>query len=212
MNLQQLDTALSKMQNHYTKALGQKELLEDLLSLSEDNLRSTEADLMQGELVQALFTKTSEYARAQLKTRIEATVTAGIQSIFQNDDEFLVELGEFRGQPAADWRVRTKGGTVDFENSDGGGLVDGVSAALRLSIIESCRPKLGGPVFLDESGKHLSREYLPNMAEFLKQYARTTNRQLFLITHWAELSEIADVSYEVTQNEHGISGVKRNVY
>lgn len=212
MQLSQIESSLSRMQTHYTKAQGQKELLETSLSLAQDKLDTIQSSIMRGELVQALFTKTSEYARAQLKTRIEATVTAGIQSIFQNDDEFLVELGEFRGQSAADWRVRTKGGTVDFENSDGGGLVDGVSAALRLSIIESCRPKLGGPVFLDESGKHLSREYLPNMAEFLKQYARTTNRQLFLITHWAELSEIADVSYEVTQNEHGISGVKRNVY
>ena len=72
MNLQQLDTALSKMQNHYTKALGQKELLEDLLSLSEDNLRSTEADLMQGELgASPLFTKNQRICQGQLKTRVE---------------------------------------------------------------------------------------------------------------------------------------------
>ena len=105
---------------------------------------------MRGELVQALFTKTSEYARAQLKQRIEATVTAGIQAIFQNDDEFFVEMGEFRGQPAANWRVKTKGGVVDPEESDGGALSDVTSTALRMSVLETSRPKPGGAVYLDE--------------------------------------------------------------
>lgn len=210
MLISQIESSLAAMTTHYTKAQGQKELLEKSLSLAEDKLEELESSIMRGELVQALFTKTSEYARAQLKSRIEATVTAGIQAIFQNDDEFMVEMGESRGQAAADWRVKTKGGVVDFENSDGGGLVDGISAALRLSVMETSRPKPGGPVFLDESGKHLSREYLPNMAEFLKQYTRTTGRQLFLITHWEELAEIADVSYKVTQDESGISGVKQS--
>ena len=76
--------------------------------------------------------------------------------------------------------------------------------------METSRPKPGGPVFLDESGKHLSREYLPNMAEFLKQYTRKTGRQMLLITHWEELADIADVSYKTVKNEEGISGVKRS--
>jgi len=209
VNLQQIDSSLSKMQTFYTKAQGRKELLEESLSLAQDKLETVQNSIVRGELVQVLLTKTSDFARAQLKTRIEATVTAGIQAIFQNDDEFFVEMGEFRGQAAADWRVKTPNGTVDVENSDGGGIVDTLSMALRVAVMETSRPKPGGPVFLDESGKHLSREYLPNMAEFLKQYTRTAGRQTFLITHWSELAEIADVSYVVIQDEKGISGVKR---
>jgi len=213
MQLSQLESSLAAMQTHYTKAAGQKELLEKSLSLAQEKLSSIQQSIMRGELVQALFTKTSEYARAQLKQRIEATVTAGIQAIFQNDDEFFVEMGEFRGQAAADWRVKTKGGVVDPHEADGGGLSDIVSAALRLSVMEMARPKPGGPVLLDEPGRNLSgqssgSDYLPNMAMFLKEYAKQTGRELWIVTHEEPLMEIADVSYRVGLKE-GISEVRK---
>ena len=213
MNLQQIDSSLSKMQTFYTKAQGRKELLEESLSLAQDKLETVQNSIVRGELVQVLLTKTSDFARAQLKTRIEATVTAGIQAIFQNDDEFFVEMGEFRGQAAADWRVKTKGGVVDPHEADGGGLSDIVSAALRLSVMEMARPKPGGPVLLDEPGRNLSgqssgSDYLPNMAMFLKEYAKQTGRALWIVTHEEPLMEMADVSYRVGQKD-GISEVKK---
>lgn len=217
MEIQQINSSLAAMTTHYTKAQGQKELLEKSLSLSEDKLEELESSIMRGELVQALFTKTSEYARAQLKQRIEATVTAGIQAIFQNDDEFFVEMPPegFRGQPAANWRVKTKGGIVDPEESDGGALSDVTSTALRMSVLETSRPKPGGAVYLDEPGKFISSqssgsEYLNNMAVFLKEYARQTGRQLLIVTHEEPLMEMADVAYRVVQDKDGISGVKRS--
>jgi DNA repair exonuclease SbcCD ATPase subunit len=213
MNIQQVEASLVQMQSHYAKAQGKKELLESSLGLAQEKLEQIKKDIAQGELVQALFTKTSEYARVQLKQRIEATVTAGIQAIFQNDDEFFVEMGEFRGQPAADWQVKTKGGVVDPHEADGGGLSDTVSTTLRLSIIETARPKPGGPVLLDEPGRNLSgqssgSDYLPNMAVFLKEYARQTGRSLLIVTHEEPLMEMADAAYRVVQKD-GISEVKK---
>lgn len=215
MPLSQIESSLAQMTTHHTKAQGQKELLETSLSLAQEKLETVQSAIMRGELVQALFAKTSEYARAQLKRRIEATVTAGIQAIFQNDDEFMVEMGEFRGQAAADWRVKTKGGVVDPEESDGGALSDVTSTALRMSVLETSRPKPGGAVYLDEPGKFISSqssgsEYLNNMAVFLKEYARQTGRQLMIVTHEEPLMEMADVAYRVTQDKDGISGVKRS--
>lgn len=226
MQLSQIESSLVKMQTHYTKAVGQKELLEASLLAVQKKLAAIQADITRGELVQALFTKTSEYARAQLKQRIEATVTAGIQAIFQNDDEFFVEIGEFRGQPAANWRVKINspvkvngkivapGGIVDPEDADGGGLSDIVSSTLRLSILETSRPKPEGPCLLDEPGRNLSgqssdSDYLPNLATFIKEYAKQSGRQVFLVTHEDPLMEVADVSYRVTQNTERISEVKK---
>ena len=54
----------------------------------------------------------------------------------------------------------------------------------------------------------ISREYLPNVAEFLKQYLQKTDRQGILITHAEPLAEVADVSYRVSQTD-GISEVTR---
>ena len=227
MNIQQINSSLAAMTTHYTKAQGQKELLETSLSLDEEKLEELDSSIMRGELVQALFTKTSEYARAQLKRRIEATVTAGIQAIFQDDDEFMVKMGEFRGQAAADWRVKVNGtatvngmvvpygGVVDPEEADGGGLTNAVSTALRLSVLETSRPKLGGALFLDEpthfvSGESSGSEFVLNMTIFLKEYAKNTSRQLFLVTHHNELKNIADASYSVVRGADRISEVRRN--
>ena len=61
---------------------------------------------------------------------------------------------------------------------------------------------------LDEPGKMISAEYLPNVAEFLKQYLKKTGRQGIMITHHEPLAEVADVSYRV-QQVNGISEVER---
>jgi DNA repair exonuclease SbcCD ATPase subunit len=65
-------------------------------------------------------------------------------------------------------------------------------------------------VLFDEPGKMISKEYLPNVAEFLKQYAKKTGRQIILVTHHEALADVADVGYKVTQ-ENGVSEVTRSV-
>ncbi|HHV03455.1 MAG TPA: hypothetical protein GXX64_06045, partial [Bacteroidales bacterium] len=62
----------------------------------------------------------------------------------------------------------------------------------------------------DEPGKMISREYLPNVAEFLKQYAAKTGRQIIMVTHHEVLADVADVGYVVKQ-DNGVSEVSRNV-
>jgi len=65
-----------------------------------------------------------------------------------------------------------------------------------------------GPLFLDEVGKHVSKEYAPNVAYFLKQYSAQFNRQIVLITHNADLAEIGETSISVTRKPSGESEVK----
>lgn len=98
----------------------------------------------------------------------------------------------------------------DPESSRGGGVSDVVSLALRLALLELSRPRVEGPVLLDEVGKHISAQYAPNVAQFLKQYAEKTGRQIVLVTHMNALAEVANVSYRVSQ-ENGVSEVQRYV-
>jgi len=64
-------------------------------------------------------------------------------------------------------------------------------------------------MLFDEPGKMISREYLPNVAEFLKQYAAKTGRQIIMVTHHEVLADVADVGYVVKQ-ENGVSEVTRS--
>lgn len=212
-SLARVEVGLAELRSRYNQALGQLGLLEKQWNEKDSALERARADIEVWEQVRALFGKASEFAREQLKTRMEETVTAALQAVFGTETlQFRIVLKTLGGQPAADWEVVSLYGDTevagDPQDSRGGGISDVVSLALRLAILELTRPKPGGPVLLDEVGKHISAEFAPNVAAFLQQYARKTGRQVLLITHQSAMAEIANVSYRVTQAD-GISEVKR---
>ncbi len=223
-----LESELATLKNRYQQAQGQRDLLINQRREKQNELAAARADIELWRDVQILLSKASEFARQQLKTRIEQTVTAALAAIFNDSTmKFEIEMKDIGGKPAADWRVVScykipaKAGDEDVkisaytvvaspEDAKGGGVTDVVSLALRLALLELSRPRPEGPVLFDEPGKMISKEYLPNVAEFLKQYAKKTGRQIIMVTHHDVLADVADVGYQVTQ-ENGVSEVSRNV-
>jgi DNA repair exonuclease SbcCD ATPase subunit len=223
-----LEPKLAALRNRHSQAQGQRDLLVAQRREKEQQLTQARADIELWRQVQVLLGKASEFAREQLKQRIEQTVTAALAAIFNDSSmKFEIEMGNIGGRPAADWRVVScygvpaKAGDEDImvnaytvtaspEDAKGGGVTDVVSLALRLALLELSRPRPGGPMLFDEPGKMISREYLPNVAEFLKQYAAKTGRQIIMVTHHEVLADVADVGYVVKQ-DNGVSEVSRNV-
>lgn len=208
-----LESSLTALQTRYQQDSGALELLRKQQIEKEKQLSSARKDVETWQQVQTLFTKVSGYAREQLKKRIEETVTAALQAIFCDDRiQFNIEIRTLNDKPAAEWTVISHYGDVPVsanpEDGRGGGIADVVSLALRLALLELARPKPQGPVILDEPGKMISREYLPNVAVFLKQYLQKTGRQGIMITHHEALADVADVSYRVSQ-DNGVSEVNR---
>jgi DNA repair exonuclease SbcCD ATPase subunit len=211
MMLNCYDSALTNMRSHYFNALGQKQLLEQQLQELQNRLNETRQNLATWEQVQILFTKVSEYAREQLKTRIEETVTAALTAVFGEGYTFRINMRQLGNQPAAEWQVVSQYGDEEVaaspEDARGGGITDVVSLALRLAMLEILKPRPEGPVLFDEPAKMVSAEYAGNLAYFLKQYAEKTGRQVMLVTHNPQLAEAADKSYLVTQKD-GVSDVR----
>lgn len=213
LSLTRYESFLSAWKSQYEQGRGQLALLENQKAESESNLKIVKGNLETWRQVQVLLTEVSNYARRQLVERIEATVTAALQTVLADDSlRFEVEMREIGGRASAEWRVVSRYSDVEVSNnpedSRGGGLVDIVSLALRLALLELSKPRPEGPIILDEVGKHVSAEYRENLAYFLKTYAQRTNRQIILVTHAEELAACADVSYRVTQ-EDGVSEVTR---
>jgi ATPase involved in DNA repair len=213
ISLLQIESGLSALRTKYNQEAGQLILLEQQQAEKQQQLQQAKDDIEVWQQVQTMFSEVSEYSRKQLKLRIEETVTAALQAIFCEDNiKFVIDIKVSNGKPAAEWTVVSSFG--DFavaaspEDAKGGGITDVVSLALRLALLELSRPKPLGPVILDEPGKMISREYLPNVADFLKQYLQKTGRQGIMITHAEALAEVADVSYRVSQVD-GISEVTR---
>ena len=182
--------------------IGQRDLI--ISDRDQAQLRSFEAAAKLGnyDLVQILLQKTSDYARQQAKGRIEEIVTQLLYVVFPgNDFAFEIVLDVKGAQPVAEYwltrnGVKTQLKPPDYDN--GGGYVDVITLGLRIGIAEL--EEIEGILLMDEVGKHVSAEYAPNVAYFLKQYSLQTGRQIALITHNEALAAVADKSFKVSLN------------
>lgn len=75
--------------------------------------------------------------------------------------------------------------------------------------METIKPRVQGPIILDEPGKHVSEDYIVPMIEFLKSVGETFGRQIILVTHNTHLTESADSAYYVRLSS-GKSEVERS--
>ena len=204
--------SLQKMRKGYDTGKGQRDLLQSQLTTAQSQLCQAKEDIATWGMSQILLGKVSDFARTQILDRIQNTVSAALYAVFGEGYEFRIAMKTIGNQPAAEWQVVSTYGDQEVaanpEDARGGAVVDIVSIGLRLAMLELLRPRVDGPLLLDEPGKHVSAEYVGNLAYFLQQYARKTGRQVLLITHQSTLADIADASYLVSQKD-GISEVTR---
>ena len=212
MNLPQIESELAVLRNKHSQAAGQLALLQSQKEAKQIELTSAQTDIATWTQVQALFTKVSDFARKQLVQRITETVSAALEAVFGEGMRFEILIGQKSNQPTAEWQVVSTYGAytvqTDPQDANGGGVVDVISLALRLSLLELARPKPEGPLILDEPGKMISQQFAPAVAMFLKKYAETTGRQIIMVTHNGELAGAADVTVRVEKKggESVVSG------
>lgn len=182
-----------------------KQKLEKQLNDKIEELNKIESLIDILEQVRILLQRASEYAREQIRQQIEMLVTHCLQFVFGPYLEFKIEINEIRGKADAEFyvisifdnmKVKTKP-----QDARGGGIVDVIALALRVAFIQSTNSYGDGPLILDEPAKHVSSEYIANVAQFLKQISEVFHRQIIMITHNQYLSEIADLAYRVELRE-----------
>ena len=63
-------------------------------------------------------------------------------------------------------------------------------------------------MILDEPAKHVSEEFSPQVAQFLKSFSQSLGRQVIMVSHNQHLADSADVAYLVEMSR-GRSSVRR---
>ncbi len=200
--INQLDSDINRLSALYNQQRGKKEQLEDGIAKKTKKLEKIKEEKEVLEQVNLLFHETSEFAREQSRQQIEALVTNFLQYVFGEDFNFEIELRNRGGQPWADFYVVSKQGQDLIKNEPqdarGGGVVDVVSLALRIAILQSYQdPIIEGPLILDEPAKHVSEEYIIKVTRFLKQINEMFKRQIIVVTHQQHLSQVADKAFRV---------------
>lgn len=201
-NIDTLENKLSFLKEFSARETGKRDKVQEQLLEFKESVEEIENKVELLSKVGVLLQKTSEYARNQAKIQVESLVTKCLQYIFETNIEFLIEIEELRGKSNAefyvvneieDMLIKTKP-----ELSRGGGIVDIVSLALRIAFLQTHKPKIQGPLILDEPSKHVSDDYIFNVAEFLKQTSELFNRQIIMVTHNNHLAAIGSNSYKVS--------------
>lgn len=183
-----------------TKQIAKRDLLVEQRDAEIIKSAAAAQTLNINEKVQRLLQLTSEFARQQAKSRIEEIVTSALSVVFGKDYKFQLSLEVRSNRPEVDYWLESEGIVTQLKPPDydrGGGVADVVTLAIRLAIVELSGVK--GPILLDEVGKHVSAEFAPNVAYFLKEYSQKFSRQIILITHNEALAEIGEVSLAVSQ-------------
>lgn len=158
------------------------------LSQKENQQVQLSKDIEELQAVNLLLEKCNITARETLKTEIETLVTSALQAVFEDPTrQFTIVFTPKRNQIEAEFFCSKQGQDDteqikgDIKNTYGGGVVDVVSIALRMILMELL--KINGPIVLDEPGKAVSKEFIPNFGRFLNSMCHRFNRQMILITH-----------------------------
>lgn len=197
----ELKQRIDALKLDYFSKMGRKQQLQE----HSDKLQKTLQNLLENlellENVKILLQKTSQITREQSKARIEEIVTNCLQFIFESNIRFSIEMNEVRGKQEAEFYVISDFEEKTFktkpQEARGGGVVDIISLAIRIAMLQSNSDQIQGPIILDEPAKHVSDDYIIKVAEFLKQVSKIFKRQVIMVTHNKYLAEIADKSFKV---------------
>jgi len=119
-------------------------------------------------------------------------VSYALNYIFQSTDyEFYLDFNRRGNLQTLDFNVKTpeKDEALDLLVTSGGGVINIVSFALRLVLMEVCSPRINGMMILDETFANLSAEYQPLASAFLEEIGKRFKRQIIMITHSNEFIE-----------------------
>lgn len=116
--------------------------------------------------------------------QISSIVTECLKSVFPDKNyKFIIDFVQRRNKTEAELLLLDGENKIDPLNSNGGGLIDVISFALRLSYIILKRPFVRRLLILDEPFKFVSSVYIENIGNLLLKLSEKFNIQIIMVTH-----------------------------
>lgn len=194
----QIKLQIEEISTLFTKKEKEAISLQSELNVLKKDLQNTELDISRllelkvqtAKAVEVLMIL-QETNRQLIQEHFEKIVTYALHFIYNADYTFKFDFqrkGNFQG---LNFNIISPSSQepLDLLESSGGGVLDIVSLALRVAFLDLAYPKVEGPLILDESLKHLSKEYLSKAADFLNVISDKLGRQVILVTHQHEFLE-----------------------
>jgi len=124
-----------------------------------------------------------ESTKISIKEGFEKIVTYALRYIFQNEYNFNLIFNKRGNLQELDYAISTPDFKEPYDPKDtsGGGILDVVSIALRIALLE--KTKINGFLVLDESFRNIHNiRFIENAFKFLKEINKKLNKQIIFIT------------------------------
>lgn len=195
--LEDITNNLENFKLKYEKDVAVKKSLEEELIKVKNNYANVLLNLEDCLTADDILTKVSVDAKKYAVTFLESIVTDAIKYISEGTYEFKIDMPEGSNK-CNFYIVETVDGVESLqepESACGGGFVDIISTTLRYAYLNLYdKPKLNGPILLDEPGKMVSSGMSNKFANFIKKLSKDFDRQTIVITHNDSTMNVADNS------------------
>lgn len=161
-----------------------------LLRVKEERiaLETAKANLENATKAQVFVQEIAQGVQQHAHAKIAGVVSRCLSAVFGDEaPSFEIKFEQKRGKTEARLVFVKDGEEMDPKGSSGGGVVDVAAFALRLACLVLTKPSPRRLLLLDEPFRFVSKDYLPNVAELLKELAAEMNVQLVIVTHNSEI-------------------------
>ena len=184
-----------KAKRDLQKRRSKKELLE--LTIEEGEVKRSTLQKLQTFQCEArvILQETAAQTQKNLRYHISSLVTMAIQAIFGEGLEFKMAIEQRRNQTEIDFFVEEFGNLQEPLDSNGFGLVDIISLALRVSYWSLKKNRK--TFILDEPFRNLSRDHSRAASKLLKTLCEKLGLQIIIVSHDTEITSYADKVFQV---------------
>lgn len=179
---------------------GEHKLLSEQQNKSESLIEKYKKDEIIYSQAVELLSLVQKVTRDKIKDSFETIVTHALNYIFESDKYKFELVFKRRGNlQELSFAVLTpdKDEAFDPLTTDAGGVLNVVSFALRVVLMEVSNPKVNGFILSDESFANLSSDHIEKASEFLQEINKKFKRQIIAISHQSQLLQSADKLIEV---------------
>lgn len=189
---------------------GQRDMiLKNIKSLKSD-IKNKEEELKDIQEAQIIIQEVAKQTQEQIKYEISEPVSLAINSIFDTKEykapyRFVFDFVSKRNKTECDFYLVNKDNEKENPLEDcGGGLIDIISFALRLSICTIAKTRK--VLILDEPFKWIDKSKEEKVGQLLRLIVEKLGFQIIMVTHNNSYIDIADRHFNIIKKE-GVSYV-----
>jgi DNA repair exonuclease SbcCD ATPase subunit len=198
----------------YRKIINDKKaILYDLNKRAELlDIELKELDVQEKSIERALWIlqEVSKQTQEQLEFRISELINLALFSTFPESYTFKINYEIKRNKTETRfYLVDNKGHRLDPLTSTGGGVVDIISFALRISLWSLSARKIRPIIILDEPFPFLDNSLQEDSSKLLKELAKKLQLQIIVVTHVQNLIEHGDKIFHFKKSKEGVTFLEK---